>query len=156
MAEGSAGSVRVAFMSVSDGDLGAVLLEPLTSEQQIVVDLVCQAFFSENSNWPKFQYVEWELDRQGLDLRDVLATFPVVGASPGLQYGALGGVGGLQSANETSEIAATVNGLWHCRSAARETARAVAFEVVQVLQLFDVICSNRRPNECQIYRYACH
>ncbi|MHB1087566.1 MAG: hypothetical protein ACYC19_02240, partial [Acidimicrobiales bacterium] len=67
----------------------AGLLKPLTEEQQWVVDVIGGAFWKEHFTWPTFLYVEAEMDNRGHDLREVLATFPMIGGGRNQFYGAL-------------------------------------------------------------------
>ena len=62
----------------------ARLLEPLTEAQQSVNDVIGHAFWKENVTWPTFFCVEAEMDNRGLDLREVLATLPMIGGAQGL------------------------------------------------------------------------
>lgn len=132
---------------------GHKLLEPLTEEQQLIVDEICNVFFDKDSTWPKFQYVQAHLDHKGLDLRTILGTFPTVGDQY-IRYGALAQFPNLLSANENFDICVTLLGLWHCQSRP-EFPRRVAAEVLRALEVFSEYRSSWKPNptlveNCQI------
>jgi hypothetical protein len=114
-------------------DAAARLLEPLTEEQQWVVDVIAQAFWNENFTWPTFLYVEAEMDVRGPDLREVLATFPTIGRPPGVVYSAVSSLPGAVSFNENQELKLSLLGLWHCGVPLRPTARVAVADVINVL-----------------------
>ena len=138
---------------MSAGTLDHKLLEPLTDEQQLVINEVCKVFFDNNATWPTFQYVQAVLDHNDLDLRTVISTFPLIGGQY-TRYSALAGLPGLVSANESAEIGLTILGLWHC-SLGEKPTRLLVDLVPQVLQLFIEYRTSWTPNpitvqHCQI------
>jgi len=129
------------------------LLKPLTEEQQLVVDEICNVFFDKDSTWPKFQYIQAFLDQKGLDLRTILGTFPTIG-NQDIRYGALAHLPNLLGANENSDICVTFLGLWHCQSRPQFAGRVVD-EVLRALKVFTDYRSRWTPNptlveNCQI------
>ena len=136
---------------MSDDQVKDALLRPLTESQQRTIDLVCESFFIEETTWPKFQYIEAELDKDDIDLRSVLSSFPVAGGHGGISYGALGALPHLQSANEDADVTMTVLGLWHCRSAmAEQPAKWLAASVLQVLSGFVALRSPWQSPRTQV------
>lgn len=121
--------------SVPDtGDSGAArLLEPLTEEQQWVVDVIAHAFWSEGFRWPTFLYVEAEMDTRDIDLREVLSTFPLLGHQPGLVYSVLSSLPAAISFNENQQLKLSVLGLWHAGEPLRPTARVAVADFIDVL-----------------------
>lgn len=63
----------------------ATLLEPLTDNQQRMVELIAGAFIESRWEWPVFDYIEGLLDREGIDAWTELARLP---QQPGSGYGA--------------------------------------------------------------------
>lgn len=58
----------------------AGLLDPLTPDQQTLVDLVAEAFTLDDE-WPVFDYLEGWFDREDKNAAETLASFPRVGRS---------------------------------------------------------------------------
>ncbi|WP_276973393.1 hypothetical protein [Ferrimicrobium acidiphilum] len=54
-------------------------LDGLSLEQQQVVDIVADAYFQNDNRWSTFQFVEGSLDRESLDLRDIIFFVPESG-----------------------------------------------------------------------------
>ncbi len=89
------------------------LSDPLSPDQQRVVDLVGAAFLGLGNEWPVFDYVEGVLDSESKDAWSILQTFPEIS---GWHYGAvhwLRGAAGMQPSPETP-IGLTVVGLSNC------------------------------------------
>lgn len=124
----------------------AGLLKPLTEEQQWVVDVIGGAFWKEHFTWPTFLYVEAEMDNRGHDLREVLATFPMIGGGRNQFYGALSSLPHIASINETQELKLSLLGLWHCDGTLRPFARAAVADVISILNMFVVKRRSWRPN----------
>jgi hypothetical protein len=101
------------------------LLAPLTSEQQLAVDVVAAAFVAEDYQWPFYDHIERELGRHNLDAIEVLQSFPTLGA---WNYSALA-----WQRNEApeAEVGLTVVGMWH--SAALRSYLPVFFGLVHFL-----------------------
>ena len=134
----------------------SILLAKLTPPQQALVDVVCETFVREDYRWPIYQYVEWRLEREGHEMRQVVASLPVLGAPP-QTYGVLGATTPLLSAHDGVEVPASALGFshWAVRSgsgpqiatevlrtigyfaAERELWQPLAFEVTQLEVLSD-------------------
>ena len=118
---------------------GAVdLLKPLTEAQQWVVDVIGDSFWKEHFTWPTFLYVEAEIDKRGHDLRNVLATFPIIGGGRSQFYGALSSLPHFASINENQELKLSILGLWHCSEPLRPFARDAVADVISILNMFVV------------------
>jgi hypothetical protein len=126
------------------------LLEPLTEQQQWVVDVIANAFWAEESEWPTFQYVEAQMDMRGVDLREVLATFPTIGRQPGLVYSALSSLPGAISANENQPLKVSLLGLWHCGDPLRPTARVAVADLLDLLNTFVVMRRSWLPKRTAV------
>lgn len=112
----------------------AQLLAPLTPEQQFIVNLVADAFFKSGQTWPKYQYVEALLDRERLDARSVLATFPVAGTS--MNYAAFRCTPWAGSLNDDTQVELTLLGLNHYQGAFKAHADLLVRDGLRLLQLF--------------------
>jgi hypothetical protein len=124
----------------------AGLLKSLTEAQQWVVDVIGGAFWKEHFTWPTFLYVEAEMDNRGHDLREVLATFPLIGGGRNQFYGALSSLPHVASINETQELKLSLLGLWHCDGTLRPFARGAVADVISILNMFVVTRRSWRPN----------
>jgi hypothetical protein len=89
------------------------LLEPLSDDQQELVDLLADAFNNEDE-WPVFDYLEGHFDKKGIDASGILRSFPRAGR---WGYGALYWVGQDQAPKPSLSqvIKLTVVGLHHSR-----------------------------------------
>jgi hypothetical protein len=90
------------------------LLDPLTPDQQALVDLVAEAYaLDDDGRWPIFDYVEAKFDAQHKDAWEVLYSLPRIGR---WQYGPAWWVGmnhpTMRPSPET-EIELTIVGMWH-------------------------------------------
>jgi hypothetical protein len=88
------------------------LLAPLAESQQRLVDLIAEAFLSEDYEWPMFHYVEWVLDDEGEDAGAVLGSLPREGR---WGYGPVDwarGPGAITPTPDT-ELALTIVGMAH-------------------------------------------
>ncbi len=92
------------------------LLDPLTEDQQELVEIVAQVFLK-HGRWPIFDYVEKTLDRDRIDANHAIATFPsserLYGGGP---YSAVWTTGG--GNDRTVEL--TVLGMVHSKSLRRD------------------------------------
>lgn len=102
-----------------------LLLAPLSAEQQLVVDLLAEAFLAEDYQWPVYDHLEWQLDQRDLDTIKILQSFPSIGA---WNYGAIAWNG---NDSGEAEVALTVVGMWHAK-ALREYV-PVFFELIDFL-----------------------
>jgi hypothetical protein len=85
------------------------LLDPLTPDEQRLVDLVADAFLRSEYEWPFFDYVEGVLDDQGLDAWELLRSFPEIGR---WHYGAVArSQSGGAKPSADSEVALTILGM---------------------------------------------
>jgi hypothetical protein len=111
------------------------LLAPLTPEEQLVVDLLADAFLAEDYQWPFYDYIDGELDQRGLDAIEVLQSFPTIG---GWNYGT---VSWNKNDSPEAEVALTVVGISH--SAALRDYLPAFFELLTYL----VARRRERPTE---------
>lgn len=118
------------------------LLAPLSEAQQWVVDIIGQAFWDGDFTWPTFLYVEAEMDKRGHDLRETLATFPMIAGIRSQSYSAIVSVQHTASINESSELKLSLLGLWHCDGKLRPFARDAVTDVISVLNM----CISTRRN----------
>src|SRR5438094_7468317 len=107
------------------------LLDPLTKEQQFILNVTAEAFFKSGKRWPTYQYVEATLDRERLDARSVLATFPVAGTS--MRYAAFRCVPWTGSLNDDTKIDLTVLGLHHYEGAFKAEAETLVRDALRLL-----------------------
>lgn len=110
------------------------LLDPLTDDQQLVVNLVADAFYQCGQQWPKFQYVEAVLDRERLDARSVLATFPVAGTS--INYAAVSCTPRTASLSDDTQVGLTLLGLHHYKGPFKGHAESLVRDGLRLLQVF--------------------
>lgn len=110
------------------------LLAPLNEEQQFIVDIAADAFFENGKRWPTYQYVEAILDRNRLDARAVLATFPVAGTS--MTYAAFRCTPWTGSLNDSTKIDLTLLGLHHYGGGFKAEAQALLRDGLRLLQVF--------------------
>ena len=88
----------------------AGLLDPLTENQQRLVDLAAEAF-SLDGEWPVFDYLEGAFDQASEDAAETLASFPRVG---NWNYGAAwwDGMGQMSKPRPETEVALTLVGMY--------------------------------------------
>src|SRR5438105_8139381 len=110
------------------------LLASLTKEQQFIVNLTGQAFFSNALRWPTFQYVEAMMDRERMDARSVLATFPVAGTT--MHYSAFRCTPWTASLNDNSEIEMTLLGLHHYDGVFKANTEALVRDGLRLIRVF--------------------
>lgn len=91
----------------------AGLLDPLTSDQQRIIDLVAEALALDNE-WPLFDYLEGTFDRESADAGETLASFPRIGS---WAYGAVWwvGVNNLLKPTPETEVGLTLVGMHHSK-----------------------------------------
>jgi hypothetical protein len=110
------------------------LLSPLTPEQQRIVDVTAHAYFTNDKRWPTFQHVQALLDRERLDAKTVLSTFPL---SPGpLRYGAFTSLVWAGNISDDTELGLTLLGLFHYKGPFAGEVEALTRDVLRLLQLF--------------------
>jgi hypothetical protein len=107
----------------------ASLLEPLTPNQQSLVDAVAEAI-SLDGEWPIFDYLEGTFDNEGADAGATLASFSRVGR---WNYGAVSwnGMGQMPKPTLETEIELTVVGMHHSR--VLQPLVGVFFEVLELM-----------------------
>lgn len=110
------------------------LLSPLSPEQQFVLNLTAEAYFKNGGRWPTYQYIEAVLDRERMDARSVLATFPVAGTS--MSYAAFRCSSWTGSLNDSTKIDLTLLGLHHYAGAFKGRATALVRDGLRLLQVF--------------------
>jgi hypothetical protein len=104
------------------------LLDPLTPEQQKLVDLVAGAFY-DDSEWPIFDYVEGTFDQEKLDATETLASLPSVGR---WGYGAVWWIGkGQVPPTREIELELTLVGMHHSR--VLQPVVAVFFDLIELM-----------------------
>lgn len=92
------------------------LTEPLTQEQQILVDLLWSTFIK-HERFPHFFYVNYRMRKHGYDAVTVLNTFPVVGRDQVTHgYRAVGWWGADHNPDRNGPVHLTMAGLYHVRS----------------------------------------
>jgi hypothetical protein len=109
----------------------ARLLDPLTPDQQKLVDLVADAFLVDEGKWPFFDYLEGKFDEEHKDAWEVLYSLPRVGA---WNYGLAWWVGINQPFLRPSaeqEIELTIVGMHH--SPYLQEYVGVFFRVLEVM-----------------------
>lgn len=91
-----------------------LLLAPLTTEQQQIIELLASTY-REHRSWPPWQFIEGSMDSAGVDAASVLATFPRLGNPNyvyGFSYGLTWTQGSLGSSPQPNDpVALTVAGL---------------------------------------------
>jgi len=94
----------------------AGLLDPLTPDQQKLVDLVAEAF-ALDQGWPVFDYLEGSFDQEDKNAAETLATFPRFGR---WNYAAVWwiGMGQVSQPTTDAEVALTLVGMHHSGAAA--------------------------------------
>lgn len=113
----------------------SVLLRPLTPNQQLLVDLVAEAFLQADYEWPFYDFIEGTFDHRGADAWETLQSFPSVGR---WGYSAVRWIRGAPSNPPTreAEIALTVIGIHH--------APALRRHVTTYFKVLDYLASRRR------------
>lgn len=101
---------RASLIAVAAVELPRGLLDPLTTEQQALVEVVGHAFLDDPGKWPYFEYVERALDKADLDAAGILATFPRVGYYEAVWCPRSG------RPNRDNEVGLTVVGMFHCNA----------------------------------------
>lgn len=110
------------------------LFAPLTSEQQKIVDVTAHAFFANEWHWPTFQHVQAILDRERLDARTILSTFPV--SDGAIRYGAFTSLGWIANVRDETELELTLLGLHHYSGPFTAEREALARDILRLLQVF--------------------
>jgi hypothetical protein len=120
-----------------DGEVEAEvrrLLAPPTPDQQRVIDVTAQAFFLNDRLWPTFQHVEVELDREGLDAKTVLSTFPLFVGS--VRYGAFSALSWWSNLRDDTSLDMSLLGLHLYQGAFKALADTLIRDVLRLLQVF--------------------
>lgn len=104
------------------------LLASLNNDQRTLIACIGDPFLR-YERWPLFEYVEAELDKDGLDVRQVLASLPEIGSSgQRLSYGLIWHDDSIP--NDTTQMKLTLAGYWHLND---PTAFNVCNRFIQVL-----------------------
>ena len=106
------------------------LLDPLSDQQQRLVDVVAEAFLAEEYQWPFFDYVQGTLDDEALDAIEILQSFPTFS-----RWG-YGAVAWNRNDSAESEVALTVVGMYH--------SSGLRQYVPVFFQLVDYLAARRR------------
>ena len=109
----------------------AGLLDPLTPDQQELVDLVAETLLNDDGmEWPLFDYVEGIFDERDKDAGTILASFPRAGR---WQYGAVwwSNMGQTSKPAPDTEIKLTVLGLHHSNHT--KAVVTVFFDVIALM-----------------------
>ncbi len=101
-----------------DSFASSTLLNPLTTAQQRVVDLISDAFLHEDYEWPIYDYIELTLEAEGSDAWQTLQSFPTVGR---WSYGHVGWIrsGSVGPPDPGSEVYLSIVGMWHSNALRR-------------------------------------
>ena len=122
----------------AENDLDRVVqhvLGPLTAEQQRVIDVVANAYFRSDGEWPTYQFVEAAFDADRLDARSVIGSMPTVGGG-GIRYGALNSITRIGSLRPEERVELTLLGLHHCSGPLRSLAEVLIRDTFRVLAMF--------------------
>ena len=124
------------------------LLGPLTEEQERVLEVAAEAFFEQGRRWPTFQYVEAVLEREGLNARSVLATFPVAGTT--MQYAACRCTPWAGSLSDDSKVELTLLGLHRYEGVFKANADALVRDGLRLLKVFIDARRNFVPSPTEV------
>ena len=126
----------------------AGLLDPLTENQQRLVDLTAEAF-SLDSEWPVFDYLEGAFDQANGDAGDTLASFPRVGH---WNYGAArwDGMGQMSKPRPETEVALTLVGMHHSKALSQLVPMFFSVIELMVVRRRATSLSRRAPRELSI------
>jgi hypothetical protein len=88
------------------------LLKPMTEEQRLLLQILADVFLH-HQQWPIFEYVEGQLDRHGLDARQLIDSLPEVGwhGMQHFRYGLVWHPSTIPTADKP--VMLTIAGLWH-------------------------------------------
>ncbi|MFF7545721.1 hypothetical protein ACFZCU_19145 [Streptomyces canus] len=122
----------------------ATLTDPLTEEQQLLIDIVWTTFV-EHTRFPNFFYVNYLMRQQGHDAVKVLYSFPVVGndqVSHG--YGAVGWYRQGYTPEADGPVYLTMAGLYHLQhdQRARDLARCLLAYMQHLTRAHEKILDN--------------
>lgn len=121
MRRGSAKIGRVGDeLSTPTGVTAATLLEPLTDNQQRMIELIAVAFIENAWEWPVFDYVEGHLDGEGIEEWTELARLPQQAGS-GYSAASWDRAGNAAPRPDTP-VGLTVLGLHHAEARAQVSA----------------------------------
>ncbi len=126
------------------------VFEPLDADQQQLVNLVGDTFVLQDRNWPTFQFVEAMLDRQRLDARSIIASFPWVG-NLSYRYGAVRSISWAHNMGDSDLVRLSLVGLHHYRGTLLE-AGAFVRQVLEILELFATTRRSFRPSPLEVER----
>ena len=126
----------------------AGLLDPLTENQQRLVDLAAEAF-SLDGEWPVFDYLEGAFDQEDKGAGETLATFPRVGH---WNYGAAwwDGMGQMSKPRPDTEVALTLVGMHHSKALSQIVP--IFFSVIDLMitRRQTTQLNRRKPRELSI------
>lgn len=87
-----------------------VILEPLTEHQQRLVDVAGNVYHEAPGEWPIFEHVEWMLEKERLDAREVIDSFPRIGDYSAVDCPYTG------TPHPETPVALTIVGVHHCKT----------------------------------------
>jgi hypothetical protein len=123
------------------------LLAPLNEQQKALVELVGGVFANEPGTWPTFDYLEAQLEKTGVDARDILTSFPTI-MVPG-PYCAVWIESGWNTWPQPGHrVALTLVGMHHCIELTKRFPRDFSipqFDLVQgYFELINYAAAERR------------
>jgi hypothetical protein len=120
-----------------------LLLAPLESPQQLVVDILADVFFTQAGRWPTFQYLQARLDQAQHDAAAVLASFPAVGGRTfnERRYAAVWAENFGVAPHDAGRVGLTIAGLAHC---AEPFQQAAEIQIRFFLRVLAVMVEHRR------------
>jgi hypothetical protein len=118
------------------------LLDPLTPQQQELIDVVASAFF-QDTEWPVFDYLMGSFDERAENAAEILASFPCFGR---WNYGAAWWVGLGQVAEPNREQVVGLTVLGAARSQALQGLVSVFFDLGSFWTLPSLASLPSKPN----------